>query len=176
MSNPPNKSRRILYCRCAFAKVVPVETKDEVLRDLCDTGLAFDAVPDLCEMSARKDPALEDLADTEQGELVIAACYPRAVKWLFHGAGAPLPEQGVVCVVATPVDSSLPSIEGGSGEEDERDPDEPVPYAIVGAGSGHAGAWDLGPGRANRMTRQLGAGDPRDLAPVELVDHVGEAP
>lgn len=82
------ESPRILYCRCTYAKVVPLETKDAVLRKLCDSGIAFDAVPDLCEMSARRDPALKKLA--EGGKLKIAACYPRAVKWLFDAAGAKL--------------------------------------------------------------------------------------
>jgi heterodisulfide reductase subunit A-like polyferredoxin len=78
----------LLYCHCAYAKVVPEETRREVLKRLNDAGVAFEAVPDLCEMSARKDPALERLAAT--GAIRIAACYPRAVKWLFHAAGAPL--------------------------------------------------------------------------------------
>lgn len=84
---------RILYCHCAYAQVVPEDVKRDVLRKLSDSGVAFDAVPDLCEMSARKDPALQRLAGG--GELRIAACYPRAVKWLFHAADAPLPEEGV---------------------------------------------------------------------------------
>ena len=81
------------YCHCKYAKVVPPEIKQAVLRGLCDSGVAFDAVADLCEMSARKDPALKQLA--EGGVVKIAACYPRAVKWLFHAAGAPLAEEGV---------------------------------------------------------------------------------
>ncbi|MFN3485719.1 MAG: hypothetical protein ACK44W_09590 [Planctomycetota bacterium] len=84
---------RILFCNCTYAKVVPAEVKDEVLRRLCASGSAFDAVPDLCDMSARRDPALRRLA--EGGNLRIAACYPRAVRWLFHAAGAPLPAEGV---------------------------------------------------------------------------------
>ena len=93
----PEKKTRILYCRCAYAKVVPLETKDEVLRKLCDSGEAFDAVPDLCEMSARRDPALKSLAQSsKEGECVkIAACYPRAVKWLFAAADAKLPDDNV---------------------------------------------------------------------------------
>jgi hypothetical protein len=80
---------RILYCNCTYAQVVPKEVKDAVLRRLCETGLAFDAVADLCEMSARRDPSLRSLAST--GEPVkIAACFPRAVKWLFAAAQAPL--------------------------------------------------------------------------------------
>jgi len=79
---------RILYCNCTYAQVVPKEVKDAVLKKLCDSGVAFDAVADLCEMSARRDPALRRLA--EGGAVKIAACYPRAVKWLFHAAKADL--------------------------------------------------------------------------------------
>jgi hypothetical protein len=86
---------RLLYCRCAYANVVPAETKDAVLAGLASSGQGFDAVADLCEMSARRDPALRALADTSGGEVRIAACYPRAVKWLFAAADAPLPAEGV---------------------------------------------------------------------------------
>ena len=83
---------RILYCHCAHAQVVPKEIKEAVLKKLCDSGVSFEAVADLCEMSARRDPALKRLA--EDGCVKIAACYPRAVKWLFHTAQAPLPPNG----------------------------------------------------------------------------------
>jgi hypothetical protein len=79
---------RILYCHCQYAQVVPKEVKEAVLRKLCEAGVEFEAVADLCEMSARRDPALQRLA--AGGEVKIAACFPRAVKWLFHQAGAPL--------------------------------------------------------------------------------------
>ena len=84
---------RILYCHCAYAKVVPEETTQEVLGRLSASGLPFEAVTDLCEMAARKDPALERLADG--GPTKIAACFPRAVKWLFFGAGFPISDDGV---------------------------------------------------------------------------------
>ncbi|MEE2792682.1 MAG: hypothetical protein VX453_13685 [Acidobacteriota bacterium] len=84
---------KILYCNCTFAKVVPLEVKKDVLRRLSDSSQAFDAVADLCDMSARKDPALRKIA--EGGCTKIAACYPRAVKWLFHAAGNPLPDEGI---------------------------------------------------------------------------------
>ena len=79
---------KILYCNCTYAKVVPKDVKKDVLRKLSDSGQAFDAVADLCDMSARKDPALKKIA--EGGCTKIAACYPRAVKWLFHAAGNPI--------------------------------------------------------------------------------------
>ncbi|MBI3858270.1 MAG: hypothetical protein HY293_21515 [Planctomycetes bacterium] len=84
---------RILYCHCSYAQVVPKEVKEEVLKRLCASGAAFDAVADLCDMSARKDPAMKKLV--ESGDVKIVACYPRAVKWLFHAAEAPLPKEGV---------------------------------------------------------------------------------
>ena len=87
------KTARILYCHCAYATVVPKEVKEEVLARLSASGVAFDAVADSCEMSARNDPALKDLA--ADGPVKIAACYPRAVKWLFSSAGVSLPAEGV---------------------------------------------------------------------------------
>src|SRR6266851_8504423 len=83
---------RILYCHCAYAQVVPKEVKEAVLKQLCESGVAFEAVADLCELSARQDPALKRLA--EGGAVKIAACFPRAVKWLFHTAQADLPLAG----------------------------------------------------------------------------------
>jgi hypothetical protein len=85
MSQPPPT---ILYCHCQYAQVVPKEVKEAVLKKLCDSGIAFEAVADLCEMAARRDPALQRLANS--GAVKIAACFPRAVKGLFHQANADL--------------------------------------------------------------------------------------
>jgi hypothetical protein len=84
------ESPRILYCHCAFAKVLPADVKLAVLNGLADADVEFDAVPDLCEMAARGDARLRELAAHES--LHIAACFPRAVRWLFSAAGAELPE------------------------------------------------------------------------------------
>jgi hypothetical protein len=85
MSDP---APRLLYCHCQYAQVVPREVKEAVLRRLCESGVAFEAVADLCEMAARRDPALARLA--AEGKIKIAACFPRAVKGLFHQASADL--------------------------------------------------------------------------------------
>jgi hypothetical protein len=82
------QSPGILYCNCSYAQVIDPAAKAAVLRQLCDSARSFEAVADLCEMSARKDPALKRLAAAPG--VKIAACYPRAVKWLFASAGAPL--------------------------------------------------------------------------------------
>jgi hypothetical protein len=79
----------ILYCRCAYAQVVPSGVKNDVLQKLCDSNASFETVSDLCEMAAHRDPRLQTIASC--GSLRIAACFPRAVKGLFQQAGFPLP-------------------------------------------------------------------------------------
>lgn len=113
---------RILYCHCAYAQVVPKEVKEEVLRQLAASGVAFDAVPDLCELSARGDASLKRLA--EGGNVKIAACYPRAVRWLFAAAGAALPDEGVEILNM------------------RTEPAEKVVFAVLGQGFAAAAAAD----------------------------------
>lgn len=107
---------RIVYCHCAYAQVVPREVKDHVLQTLTGAGVPFDAVADLCEMSARRDPALQAIA--QGGPVVIAACYPRAVRWLFSAADAALPQEGVrVLNMRTETGDQVASaLVGGAGE------------------------------------------------------------
>jgi hypothetical protein len=98
MLDSPQRMRngpQILYCHCAYAQVVPPEVKAAVLKQLCESPQPFEAVADLCELSARRDPRLKAWA--ADAPLKIAACYPRAVKWLFGAAGAPLPAATQVC-------------------------------------------------------------------------------
>lgn len=87
---------RILYCQCAHAKIVPEEVKNAVLDGLCESDVSWEGVSDLCEMVARRDPSVKHL-NSGGGKIKIAACYPRAVKWLFASAGAPLdPEEAQI--------------------------------------------------------------------------------
>jgi hypothetical protein len=93
-ATPAGGPVRLLYCRCAFAQVIPADVKDAVLDGFADAGVGFEAVSDLCEMAAHRDPHLVELAKGP-GTLRIAACWPRAVRGLFHLADAPLPAAGV---------------------------------------------------------------------------------
>jgi hypothetical protein len=105
-----------LYCHCAHAQVVPADTKKAVLEALAATGQAFEAVGDLCEMSARKDPALARIA--AMPGLRIVACHRRAVAWLMHAAGTPLPEQvPVLNMREQTVDAILASLNGATSQE-----------------------------------------------------------
>lgn len=81
---------RVVYCHCAFAHVLPKDVKQSVLEQLGASGIEIECVPDLCEMSARHDPLLIELAQAPA--VRIAACYPRAVRGLFTAAGCPLPK------------------------------------------------------------------------------------
>jgi NAD-dependent dihydropyrimidine dehydrogenase PreA subunit len=81
-------SAPILFCNCSHAKIIPPTVKGQVLDALSRSGRQVEVVPDLCELSARQDPRMKRFA--EAGGLKVIACFPRAVKWLFHAAGAPL--------------------------------------------------------------------------------------
>jgi Pyruvate/2-oxoacid:ferredoxin oxidoreductase delta subunit len=84
---------RILFCNCAYYQIIPDDIKSKVLAALENSGIDFEAVTDLCEMSAKNDPILKSLAE-EKGSKIIA-CFPRAVKWLFNAGGAPLLQKSV---------------------------------------------------------------------------------
>lgn len=45
-------------------------------------------------MSARNDPRLASLLEGD-APVKVVACYHRAVKWLFHSAEVPFPEEQV---------------------------------------------------------------------------------
>jgi hypothetical protein len=87
---------RLVYCHCAYAQIVPAEVKQDVLRHLTEADVSFEAVADLCEMAARRDPCIGRIA--AGGPVRVAACYPRAVRGLFIAAGSPLPQEGIEIV------------------------------------------------------------------------------
>ncbi len=51
-------------------------------------------VEDFCAVAAKRDPRLEQLIACER--LIVVACHPRAVRWLFRWAGMPLDEAKAV--------------------------------------------------------------------------------
>ena len=88
------RASTILYCHCAHADVIGAETRRRVLEALTQSGAAYEAVADLCELAARHDPLLKKLA--EGGPTHIIACWPRTIRWLFAYAGATLPKAAVI--------------------------------------------------------------------------------
>ena len=83
MSETPH----LLYCHCTNAQVLLPATRDAALRALCESGLPFEAVADLCELSTHRHPLLKRLAAS--GNVVVAACHPRTVRCLFAAAALP---------------------------------------------------------------------------------------
>ena len=82
-----------IYCDCSYYDLARAEVKSAVLDALKASGVEFEAVADLCRLCAEGDPRVKEWAEADS--LRIFACYPRAVKWLFHAAGTPLPGKGV---------------------------------------------------------------------------------
>lgn len=92
----PKPPARIVYCRCAYAQVVPQGVKNAVLEHLCASSSSFEAVSDLCEFAAHRDPRLQEIAAMAgEGGVKIVACFPRVVRGLFKQAGCDLPAEGV---------------------------------------------------------------------------------
>ena len=84
---------KTIYCHCAYYQFIPDTVKEKVLRALTASGIDFEPVTDLCGLCADRDPKLQTWAKNKSLRIIV--CYPRAVKWLFHAAGAPLPAEGV---------------------------------------------------------------------------------
>lgn len=76
---------QILVCRCAKARLIPSETIAGLDDALSETDVDIVFVDDLCGLAADRDSRLAALCAS--GPLHIAACYPRAVRWLLHSAG-----------------------------------------------------------------------------------------
>ena len=88
------RAATILYCHCAHADVIGAETRERVLEALAQSGEAYEAVADLCELAARRDASLKKFA--EGGSVRIIACWPRTIRWLLAYAGATLPADAAV--------------------------------------------------------------------------------
>ncbi len=78
----------VIVCKCSQARVVAAEAVEVVLRELADRHVPCQVVDDLCRLAGRRSEALACLATAKRP--VIAACFPRAVKWLFAAGGAQL--------------------------------------------------------------------------------------
>lgn len=138
-----SRDLHILYCHCAFADLVSPDARDAVLRGLVEAGVEFEAVADLCELASRRDSSLKALV--EHADLRIIACHPRAVRWLFEVAGAPLPGKGseVLNLRADGAEKVLRAVvaeTGTSGPEPDRTSAEAL-KADLEAAAARGGQW-----------------------------------
>jgi NAD-dependent dihydropyrimidine dehydrogenase PreA subunit len=82
------RQSHVVFCRCVHYDIIAQASKQQILNSLQKTGVSVEVVSDLCGLAAHRDPLLEQWVQAES--LVIVACFPRAVRWLFHVAGTPL--------------------------------------------------------------------------------------
>lgn len=78
----------VIFCSCAYFDVIPQAAKERLFDAIQAAGVEVEAVADLCGMAAGRDSQLQRWAQADS--VAIVACYPRAVRWLFEAAGAPL--------------------------------------------------------------------------------------
>ena len=76
----------ILFCQCAYAKLIPDETLCSVQNQLDASHVAFQRVEDLCFLAAKKHPELRQFVESREKKIILA-CYPRAVAALLNHAG-----------------------------------------------------------------------------------------
>jgi Pyruvate/2-oxoacid:ferredoxin oxidoreductase delta subunit len=84
----PAKQPHLVFCACAHYEIISKAAREQILTALRQECPAVEVVPDLCGLAANRDPRLRTWADG--GSLTIVACFPRAVRWLFHAAGVSL--------------------------------------------------------------------------------------
>ncbi len=89
----PTGQQYVLFCNCVHYDVIPQATREQVLGFLGQSGMEFEAVADLCGLAASRDPRLREWSQTPSPAIV--ACFPRAVRWLFHAADVPLSQERV---------------------------------------------------------------------------------
>ncbi len=117
----------VVVCECANAGLLNPRAVRLVSDGLKAEGVQLHTVADLCELTARRDSLLGRLA--AEGSLTVMACYPRAVKWLFSAAGAPLPPDARLVNLRRELpDSAITAALGGS-------PSDKVLLAGAGAAS-----------------------------------------
>jgi len=88
-------TRLSIYCNCSYADIISEDMRSSVLKKITSTSdNSLMVLPDLCQLAARKDPLLQKISDAADG-IRIAACYPRAVKWLLEAAGVELNDKQV---------------------------------------------------------------------------------
>lgn len=74
-----------LLCSCTQRGRIPVDTITKIHDELITHGWQVTVVPDLCEMAINDADTLRKMADTP--DFLVAACRPRAARWLLHRAG-----------------------------------------------------------------------------------------
>jgi NAD-dependent dihydropyrimidine dehydrogenase PreA subunit len=84
----------VLFCQCKNAEIISSPLRGEIQGWFLQKRAAHVCVDDLCGMAARKDPHIQEW--TAEDNLIVIACYPRAIRWLFAMAGADLKDNALI--------------------------------------------------------------------------------
>ena len=111
----------VLLCKCASGGVLPGKNVEDVLDRLSGRGVRTVVTEDLCRMVQARHPLLRELA--KEGRLTIIACYPRAVRWLFHQAGISLDadRRRIINIRLSDCGDIEDLLPGGRGRTENRD-------------------------------------------------------
>jgi len=84
----------ILICQCKQAGLVNPDHFKLIREELDKAGIGYTVVDDLCGLAAGGHDVFSQCEDAS--DLIVLACYPRAVRALFHAAGASLPDEAQI--------------------------------------------------------------------------------
>ncbi|MBN1509486.1 MAG: ferredoxin family protein [Sedimentisphaerales bacterium] len=87
----PAEQHHVVACACTYYDIISKAARERIVTGLREKCPAVEVVPDLCGLAAHRDPRLRTWAN--EAPLTIVACFPRAVRWLFHAAGVTLNRQ-----------------------------------------------------------------------------------
>ncbi len=143
-----SSARNVVLCQCAGAGLLDPSVLRAVSTRLQGERAQLHTVPDLCRLAAHRDPGFARWAS--ESPLTVMACYPRAVKWLFAAAGAPLPADAQLVNLRTerPQADGRATITTSEGEHPSpgEGRDEPIPTRLplgsAGPVSPKADDWD----------------------------------
>jgi NAD-dependent dihydropyrimidine dehydrogenase PreA subunit len=92
-SEQHRRATAYLVLNCARYAVIPPAAKQQLRATLSHAGWDVEVIDDLCGLAATRDPRLQTWVQAPH--LAVVACFPRALRWLFHAAGAPLVQDRV---------------------------------------------------------------------------------
>ena len=82
-----------IYCNCSYYNFISEKTRKSIFKALTACDFKFEAVSDLCLLAAKRDPIFKKWEKSEK--IRIIACFPRAIRWLFHYGDFQLPPNNV---------------------------------------------------------------------------------
>jgi Pyruvate/2-oxoacid:ferredoxin oxidoreductase delta subunit len=84
----------VIFCQCKNAQIISPQIRETLTSWFSQNQVAHTCVDDLCGLAAKKDSRLGEWAADEN--LVVIACFQRAIRWLFAMAGVNLKDSTLI--------------------------------------------------------------------------------